>query len=427
MAEQQPFAGITVIEFGQFVSVPFCAQLLAEGGADVVKIEPLEGDAVRRLAPLAPGETRTFISRNRGKRSLPLNLRHPEAAAIIQALLADADVALMNFRPGLAEALGLDAATLVRQYPRLIVGQITPFGRQGPEASLPAMDVVVQARSGLMAANGRTSAGVPTSGDPLSADYMCAMTLAFGIAAALLRRAGTGRGGEVQTSLLRAALTLQNNQMVRIDRVERAALDEALGTLTRLRAAGAPYEEQRAALPTGRPAGLTKVYFRTYRTRDAAIAVGCASPVLRRKFLAAAGLVDSMLEAAEQGRTSLEDHYEGLRVAAEERLTSRSATEWLQLFQEAGIPAASVKFPAELFEDEQTTANGMFHDLDHPSLGPVRVLAPPLALDSDGFQPAPATAAFGSEARAILGELGFAAEETEAFIASGVTRTAPAP
>ena len=102
MAEQQPFAGITVIEFGQFVSVPFCAQLLAEGGADVVKIEPLEGEAVRRLAPLAPGETRTFISRNRGKRSLPLNLRHPEAAAIIQALLADADVALMNFssRPG---------------------------------------------------------------------------------------------------------------------------------------------------------------------------------------------------------------------------------------------------------------------------------------------------------------------------------------
>ena len=104
MAPEQPFDGVTVVEFGQFVAVPFCAQLLADGGARVIKIETLAGDPVRRLMPVAPGETRIFLSRNRGKRSLPLDLRHPEAPAVIDGLLRSADVAVMNFRPGLAEA-----------------------------------------------------------------------------------------------------------------------------------------------------------------------------------------------------------------------------------------------------------------------------------------------------------------------------------
>ncbi len=131
---QQPFDGVRVVEFGQFVAVPFAAQLLAEGGAHVIKIEALEGDPTRRLRPLAPGETRTFISRNRGKHSLPLALRDPGAKPVIDALLAQADVALMNFRPGLAEQLGLDAPSLGARYPRLIVGTVTAFGSKGPDA-----------------------------------------------------------------------------------------------------------------------------------------------------------------------------------------------------------------------------------------------------------------------------------------------------
>src|SRR6266513_359154 len=109
MESSRPFAGIEVVEFGQFIAVPFAAQLLAEGGAHVIKIESLEGDPTRHLAPLAPGETRHFMSRNRGKHSLPLDLRHPRARKIIERLLARADVILTNFRPGLAEEFGLDA------------------------------------------------------------------------------------------------------------------------------------------------------------------------------------------------------------------------------------------------------------------------------------------------------------------------------
>ena len=135
-AQPQPFAGIRVVEFGQFVAVPFCAQLLAEGGADVIKIESTEGDPTRQLGQLAEMETRTFISRNRGKRSLPLNLRHPDAPRVLDALLREADVALMNFRPGLAEQIGLGSAELRGRYPRLIIGSVTAFGRRGPDAGL---------------------------------------------------------------------------------------------------------------------------------------------------------------------------------------------------------------------------------------------------------------------------------------------------
>ena len=114
----QPFAGLEVVEFGQFIAVPFCAQLLAEGGAHVIKVESLEGDPVRNLAPLAPGETRHFISRNRGKHTLPLDLRHPGARPVIDRLVARADVVLTNFRPGLAEEIGLDYASLAPRHPR---------------------------------------------------------------------------------------------------------------------------------------------------------------------------------------------------------------------------------------------------------------------------------------------------------------------
>src|SRR5256712_13131972 len=163
-ASSRPFAGIEVVEFGQFIAVPFCAQLLAEGGARVIKIEALEGDPVRQLAPLAPGETRHFLSRNRGKRSLPLDWRHPRAKSVIERLLARADVVLTNFRPGLAEEFGLDFASLAPRFPRLVVGSVSAFGRRGPDALLAGMDLVVQARTGLMAPLGKVEARGPPPG-----------------------------------------------------------------------------------------------------------------------------------------------------------------------------------------------------------------------------------------------------------------------
>jgi crotonobetainyl-CoA:carnitine CoA-transferase CaiB-like acyl-CoA transferase len=421
MPSAQPFAGLEVVEFGQFIAVPFCAQLLSEGGAHVIKIESLAGDPTRQLLPLAPGETRHFISRNRGKHSLPLDLRHPAAARVVEALVARADVVLTNFRPGLAAELGLDYASLGPRYPRLIVGNVTAFGPRGPDAMLAGMDLVIQARSGLMASNGRLRDGRPVAGDPPVADYMCAMMLSFGIASALLRRANTGRGGEVDVALLMAALVLQNNAMLRVDadRPEHVALLDQLG---RMRADGAPYAEQAQLGPEVRPVAMGHVYYRTYATRDAAIAVACASPALQRAMMRAVGLTDPAHERPLADRAEQARHYQELGARMEALIASRSTAEWQAAFDAHGVPAAGVKLPIELLDDEQVLANRLVHDVDHPAIGPVRVLANPVRLDGDGFVPAPVTPTFGSEVRDLLAGAGFSAAEINAFIADGVTR-----
>ncbi len=418
-ADPQPFDGIRVVEFGQFVAVPFAAQLLSEGGAEVIKIESLEGDPTRRLAQVAPMESRIFLSRNRGKHSLPLNLRHPDAAQIIEALLSRADVALMNFRPGLAEQLGLDADTLRARYPRLVIAAVTPFGRYGPDAGLAGMDIVVQARSGLMVANGRSGDGRPLSGDPVSADYMAAMSLAFGIASALLRRTVTGEGGEVHASLMQAAMTLNNNQMMRVESVDGPIHDESRRELAEMRSRSAAYAEQRMAQPSARARIMADIYFRTYTTSDGWLAVACGSTRLRAAFSLAIGLED---EYTGDDPNHHPEHYERLRESAEAIMRSRPTSEWESLLAEVGVPASRVLMPFEILDDPQVEANEMLYDLDHPDVGPVRLLAPPVALDKTGFRQPPATAPFASETREILQELGFDASQVDTFIESGATR-----
>jgi crotonobetainyl-CoA:carnitine CoA-transferase CaiB-like acyl-CoA transferase len=427
MDNARPFAGIEVVEFGQFIAVPFCAQILSEGGAHVIKVESVDGDPVRQLAPLAPGETRHFISRNRGKHSLPLDLRHPSARRVVDRLLARADVVLTNFRPGLAAELGLDWASVAPRHPRLVVGNVSAFGRRGPAARLAGMDLVVQARSGLLAAGGNVQDGVPTGGENPVVDYMCAMTLAFGITSALLRRTATGRGGEVDVSLLMAALTVQNNNMVRIESADGVAHTAIRARLAEMRATGRPYAEQAALTPQIRPPGTVHVYYRTYATRDAAIAVACGSPALRRAFMRTVGLTDEALDRPIADREKEVQHYRTLRRAAEAALASRTTAEWQASFEAAGVPAAGVKLPLELLDDEQPLANGMLHDVTHPALGRLRVLASPVSLDGGGFVSAPVTLPFGSETRAILGGLGFSAADVETLLAEGVTREGMKP
>ncbi len=420
----QPFAGVTVVEFGQFIAVPYCAQLLADGGAHVIKVESLDGDPVRHLAPLAPGETRHFISRNRGKHVLPLDLKHGSARPVIEALLQHADVVLTNLRPGVAAEVGLDYESLHRRFPRLVVGNVTAFGHYGPDAGLAGMDYVIQARSGLMAANGRTRDGLPLAGDPPIADYMCAMMLSFGVASALFRREQTGRGGEVDVSLLMAALVLENNLILRVENVDGPIHTAVHERLAEMRAAGAPYVEQAAVQPQVRVSSMSSVYYRSYATKDAAIAVACVSPGLQRTFIRAIGLVDDAhhepMDRDHQAR-----HYAGLQHRAEATLATKTTAEWKAIFDQHGVPAAGVKFPIEMLDDPQLLANGMVHDLPHPALGPVRMLANPINLDGDGFQPGHPTAAYGSEAVAIFQEIGFSEGDARRLVEEGITRDRP--
>jgi len=419
---EQPFAGVTVLEFGHFIAVPWAGQVLADGGAHVIKIEPLEGEPSRYIAPLGGGESRHFLIRNRGKHALPLNLKHSDAREILEALLARADVILTNMRPGLAAELGLEYEQLRPRHPRIVVGSVTAFGTRGPDAALAGMDLVVQARTGLMVTGGRVKDGLPTTGESPIADYMAAALLAFGVASALYRRERTGRGGHVDTSLLIAALALQNNLMVRVDALDGPRHAAFRDWLAGARAGGVPFAEQAERMPRNRVVAAQAIYVRTYATKDAALAVACGSPSLRRKFIAALGHEDPALAGPVADSDA---HYAALKTAVETTLASRTTEEWKAVLDAAGVPASGIALPLEILDDAQPAANAMFQRFEHATLGPVTVLGPPVQVDDGGFAPGPPTPAFGSEVRAILAWAGFAERDVERLLAGGAVTPTP--
>ena len=211
-------------------------------------------------------------------------------------------------------------------------------------------------------------------------------------------------------------LALQNNLMVRVEALDgprHAAFGE---WLTRARAGGVPFAEQVERMPRNRVVASQAVYIRTYATKDGALAVACGSPSLRRKFIAAIGHKDPALT---EPVADVEGHYAALRAAVEATIASRTTQEWKAALDAAGVPASGVALPVEILDDPQPAANAMFQRFEHPTLGPVTVLGPPVQVDDGGFVPGPPTPPFGSEARAILAWAGFAERDVERLLAGG--------
>jgi formyl-CoA transferase len=301
---------------------------------------------------------------------------------------------------------------------------VTAFGEQGPDANLAGMDLMMQARSGLMASAGRTRDGLPVATDSPIIDYMCAMTLAFGISSALLRRERTGRGGEVDVSLFHSALSLLNTNMLRVEAVDGPAHRAALHELAQARAAGAPYLDQAALQPNIRASSMSSVYYRTFATKDATVAIACVSPQMQRALMKATGLAD---ESHTQlvARERQPEHYSALQARIEAVMKERTTAEWKAIFDAHGVPNSGVKFPIEMLDDEQVLANGFTTDLEHPALGTVRVLSTPVSLDDGGFAASPFTPGFGTETHQILAALGFSGDEIEALLAAHATTDRP--
>jgi crotonobetainyl-CoA:carnitine CoA-transferase CaiB-like acyl-CoA transferase len=274
----------------------------------------------------------------------------------------------------------------------------------------------VQARSGLMVTGGRTKDGLPATGESPIADYMAATLLAFGVASALYRRERTGRGGRVDTSLLLAALALQNNLMVRVEDLDGPRHAEFARWLAGARSGGVPFAEQVERMPRNRVVSSQAIYIRTYATKDAALAIACGSPSLRRKFIAAVGHTDPGLDGAV---ADLDAHYDALKRAVEATMASRTTREWQTVLEAAGVPASGVALPVEILDDPQPAANDMFHRFEHPRVGRVTVLGPPVRVGDGGFVPGPPTARFGSEAGAILAWAGFAEGDVRRLLEGG--------
>jgi formyl-CoA transferase/CoA:oxalate CoA-transferase len=327
-------AGIRVVDLGRIFAGPFCGQLLGDLGADVVKVEGLEGDFLRRARPsFAPDIGGYFATGNRNKRSLALDLRKPGAKTVLRALLERADVLIENFRPGVLEAMGLDEASLQRDFPRLVVARVSAYGHAGPESHLPGVDQLVQGTSGFMAITGSRETGPIRAGIAIC-DVLAGWAACVGVLAALMERAQSGRGQIVRTSLLEAMLGSMSVQ------------------------AGIYFASGADPAPEGNFHPVVALYG-MFATADSHIQINIMDDRHMRAFAGVCGkpewLADPRL-ASHDGRTANMAH---ARAIAAETLRTRKTADWLAALREADIPCAPILSVAEAFAAAQAVAQQM--------------------------------------------------------------------
>ena len=420
-----PLEGVTVLEFSEIIAGPYGGMLLADMGADVIKIEPPWGEPWRFQDSFIPNESRGFISLNRGKRSLPLDLTRPEAKRIVDQLIPDTDVVVINARPDVPYNLGIDWETLSAKNPRLIYCDNTAYGRKGPDSYRPGYDLIVQAMSGLMASEGKIVDGMPRHivSTPV-ADYATGIAIAWGVCAALYHRERTGKGQKVETSLMTTALNLQNYRFIQVAAVDDERRVEFADELTRDRADGTAYEkihERYLERFSARRHGF-QVYYRTYQAKDGVLAVGCLSDRLRKRVSDLVGLDDIRFQPGydpDSEETAVFN--EAMVTKAEKLFREKTVEEWLTLFDEAGVPAGPVRFVEELTNDEQVVANGDVVELEHPLAGSLKMVGPLLKMTETPLETRSSSPFLGEHSAEILSRLGYSADDIQRLIDESIT------
>jgi crotonobetainyl-CoA:carnitine CoA-transferase CaiB-like acyl-CoA transferase len=333
-------AGIRVVDFGRFIAGPYCAMLLADMGADVIRVDRRQGSEDRYIAPVTKtGEGTHFLSLNRNKRSLTLDAAKPEAAGIISRLVARSDVVVANLPVDVLQKMGLDYEALRAIKPDIILARISTFGPDGPYAQRPGFDTVAQAMSGAMSLTGFT--GAPVRDVVPFEDYGTALHTAFGVMVALYHRDRTGQGQLVDTSLLATGITFMQALLA-----ERSVL-------------GVERKQQGNA-------GFHAAPSDTYRTRDGWIVVSAVGPEMFARWVRMVAREDLVGDPRFADDLSRADHREVITGAMNAWLASRTTTQAIADLEAARIPAGPVLDPGQVLEDPQVKARELLKYVDYP-------------------------------------------------------------
>jgi formyl-CoA transferase len=377
--------GIRVLDVTQVMAGPFCAMQLCDMGADVIKVEPPEGDSTRRMAGSAGTDSPGFNAVNRGKRGIVLDLKSPAGQGAFRRLLRRTDIVIENYRPGVMRGFGLDYASLAGEFPGLIYASISGYGQTGPDAGRGGFDLIAQGVSGLMSVTGEPGRPPVKVGVPLT-DLGAALFALAGILAALHYRGRTGRGQHIDTSLVEAGIALSVWEAS--EYFGEGAVPQPLGSAHRM---FAPYQAIRCA--------------------DGYITLGSANDRLFDRLCA---LLDHPEWTAEPDFANATLRVRNRAALAEriERITTAGTrAEWLARLDAAGIPCGPINNYAEAFADPQVRARGMVVEMDHPTLGRVRTPGSPIKLSETPtvvVRPAPL---LGQHTREVLSEAGYSDDE----------------
>jgi len=384
-----PLAGLRVLDLSSVVVGPVCTGVLAEQGAEVIKLESPEGDLLRKLGGKGrnPGMAGKFLNFNRGKRSICLDLKHPRAKAVLARIATRCDILVTNIRPEAQARLGVDATSMANAAPRLIHCSIVGFRTDGPYAGKPAYDTVIQGVSGI-AGCFEASTGEPRYAPMLIADHVCGLIAAQQIGFALYRREKTGRGESLEIPMFEnmAAFVLQ----------------EHLGAMS-FRPALGPPGDARVLSPEARP----------LKTADGFIAVSANTDAQAHGFFRTIGrpeLAEDPRFATVAARTAHTKDYFALRATA---LAGKTTAEWLALFANADVPAMPYNTIEDLLTDPHLRATGMVREEEHPSEGSTFAIGAPNIL-SGGMAPAlPPASRLGADGRKVLENAGLKPNEID--------------
>ena len=388
-----PLSGFKVLDMSRVLAGPAATVLLADQGADVIKVEPLRGDVVRAMG--GGGLTPGFLTANRGKRSIALDLKSAEGIDVVKQLAAEADVFVQNFRPGAIDGMGLGEPVIRALNPQIIYVSMSGFGENGPYAHKRVYDPVIQALSGLADLQATDETDRPRMIRTVIPDKTTGITAAQAITAALLSRERTGQGQHVRVAML--------------DVMVAYLWQEGLGGLTMV---GEEHRVKRGQ----RSKDLI------YATADGFITAGAVSDLEWQGLCKALGKQEWLTdERFSTPRARSMNVKERLEMTAEVLLTNTSAY-WLAKLDECEVPSAPVLSRPEVIEQEQVKVNEILSEYDHPGLGRVRQPRPAAQFEATPVNTAQLGAKLGEHGREILFEAGFAAEDVERLVESGILK-----